>query len=74
VDLETGATLAVTLQPTATGDTQTVCETLTQCGGHVREVAAHAESKAEQLNPEGRPGPPLSLPSDFWAISFPMPG
>lgn len=53
VDLETGAVLAVTLQPAAMGDTQTVYETLTQCGGHVREVAAHAESKAEQLNPEG---------------------
>ena len=53
VDLETGAVLAVTLQPAAAGDTQTVYETLTQCGGHVREVAAQAESKAEQLNPEG---------------------
>jgi transposase len=53
VDLETGAILAVTLQPAVMGDTQTVYETLTQCGGHVREVAAHAESKAEQLNPEG---------------------
>jgi transposase len=53
VDLETGAVLAVTLQPAAMGDTQTVYETLTQCGGNVREVAAHAESTAEQLNPEG---------------------
>ena len=53
VDLETGAVLAVTLQPATMGDTQTVYETLTQCGGNVREVAAHAESKAEQLNPEG---------------------
>src|ERR1700722_7594548 len=53
VDLETGAILAVTLQPATGGDTKTVYETLTQCGGNVREVAAHAESKAEQLNPEG---------------------
>ncbi len=53
VDLETGAVLAVTLQPAVMGDTQTVYETLTQCGGHVREVAAHGESKTEQLNPEG---------------------
>ena len=53
VDLETGAVLAVTLQPAATGDTKTLHETLTQCGEHVREVAADAESKAEQLNPEG---------------------
>jgi transposase len=53
VDLETGAVLAVTLQPAAMGDTRTVYETLTQCGGNVREVAAQGESKAEQLNPEG---------------------
>jgi transposase len=53
VDLETGAVVAVTLQPAAAGDTQTVYETLTQCGGHVREVAACTDGKAEQLNPEG---------------------
>jgi transposase len=53
VDLETGAVLAVTLQPAAAGDTHTVYETLTQCGGHVREVAACTDGKAEQMNPEG---------------------
>ena len=53
VDLETGTLLAVTLQPGATGDTTTLYETLTQCGEHVREVAADTERKAEQLNPEG---------------------
>src|ERR1700735_1055684 len=53
VDLETGAILAVTLQPAVMGDTQTAYETQTQGGGQVREVAAHAESKAEQVNPEG---------------------
>jgi transposase len=53
VDLETGAVLAVTLQPATTGDTNTVHETLTQCGEHVREVAADTGNKAELLNPEG---------------------
>jgi transposase len=54
VDLETGALLAVTLQAATAGDTNTLHETLTQCGEHIREVAAHAEHEAsEQLNPEG---------------------
>lgn len=53
VDLETGAVLAVTLQPATTGDTKTVHETLTQCGEHVREVAAETDNTAGQLNPEG---------------------
>jgi transposase len=53
VDLETGAVLAVTLQPATAGDTTTLHETLTQCGEHVREVAAETDNKAEQLNPEG---------------------
>jgi transposase len=53
VDLETGAVLAVTLQPAAAGDTNTLHETLTQCGEHIREVAADTDNKAEQLNPEG---------------------
>jgi transposase len=55
VDLETGALLAVTLQGGSAGDTKTVHETLTQCGEHIREVAADTDNKAgtEQLNPEG---------------------
>src|SRR5580658_8806488 len=53
VDLDTGAVLAVTLQPATAGDTNTLHETLTQCGEHIREVAADVENKAEQLNPEG---------------------
>src|SRR3954471_12343658 len=53
VDLDTGAVIAVTLQPATAGDTKTVCETLTQCGEHVREVATEIEDKAERLNPEG---------------------
>jgi transposase len=53
VDLETGAVLAITLQSAAIGDTNTLHETLTQCGEHIREVAADPDSQAEKLNPEG---------------------
>jgi transposase len=55
VDLETGALLAVTLQGGSAGDTNTVHETLTQCGEHIREVAADTDDKTrtEQMNPEG---------------------
>jgi transposase len=53
VDLETGAVLVVTLQPATAGDTNTLHETLTQCGEHIREVAADIDNKDEQLNPEG---------------------
>jgi transposase len=55
VDLETGAVVAVTLQPATAGDTNTLPETLAQCGEHIREVAAgtNDETTAERLNPEG---------------------
>jgi transposase len=55
VDLETGALLAVTLQGGSAGDTSTVHETLTQCGEHIREVAADIVdgTRTEQMNPEG---------------------
>src|SRR6202050_1349605 len=53
VDLETGAVLAVTLQPATAGDTHTLYETLAQCGEHVREVTAETDNEAGQLNPEG---------------------
>jgi transposase len=55
VDLETGAVVAVTLQPATAGDTNTLPETLAQCGEHIREVAAgtNDETTAEHLNPEG---------------------
>jgi transposase len=54
VDLETGALLAVTLQPATAGDTSTFPETLTQCGEHIREVAADIEEAAtERLNRKG---------------------
>jgi transposase len=53
VDLETGAVLAVTLQPAAAGDTNTLHETLAQCGEHIREVAADTDNRVEQMSPEG---------------------
>lgn len=54
VDLETGAVLAVTLQAATAGDTNTLHETLAQCGEHIREVAADTgEEEAKQLNGEG---------------------
>lgn len=54
VDLETGAVIAVTLQPATAGDTNTLHETLAQCGEHMREVAAGPELEVtEQVNPDG---------------------
>jgi transposase len=54
MDLETGALLAVTLQAATAGDTNTLHETLTQCGEPIREVAADTdEEEAKQLNAEG---------------------
>jgi transposase len=53
VDLDTGAVLAVTLQPATAGDTHTFHETLTQCGEHIREIAADSEGEAAQFNPDG---------------------
>jgi IS5 family transposase len=53
VDLETGAVLAVTLQPATAGDTNTLHETLTQCGEHIREVAGDIDNHDGQMNPEG---------------------
>ena len=54
VDLETGAVLAVTLQPATAGDTNTLHETLTQCGEHIREVAADTD-KQSGATESGRP-------------------
>jgi len=54
VDLETGAVVAVTLQPATAGDTNTVCETLAECGEHIREIADDVgAAAAETVNPEG---------------------
>jgi transposase len=55
VDLETGAVLAITIQPATAGDTQTVHETLAECGEQICEVAADTnnEGVGERVNPEG---------------------
>lgn len=55
VDLETGAIVAVTLQPASDGDTTTVRETLAQAGESICEVAAETNSEevGERVNPEG---------------------
>lgn len=49
VDLETGAVVAVTLQPGTAGDTNTVYETLAQCGENIREATRQAELDAEAV-------------------------
>src|SRR5881398_55753 len=54
VDLDTGALLAVTVQPAAAGDTHTVYETLATCREQIREVAATIDRQdSAELNPEG---------------------
>lgn len=54
VDLETGAVLAVTLQPATAGDTSTIYETLAQCGENIREAAGQANAVTEmKANHEG---------------------
>jgi transposase len=55
VDLETGAVVAVTVQPATAGDTKTIHETLAQCGEHISEVAAETNNPrvGERVNPEG---------------------
>ena len=47
VDLETGAVVAVTLQPADRGDTTTVVETLAQAGEHVAELIAREAAEPE---------------------------
>jgi transposase len=46
VDLETGAVVAVTLQPATDGDTQTVYETLCQAGENICQTAAMSPETA----------------------------
>ena len=54
VDLDTGAVVAITVQPATTGDTHTVYETLGTCSEQIGEVAAMvAEEDSAALNPEG---------------------
>jgi transposase len=43
----------LSMQPATAGDTNTLHETLTQCGEHIREVAADIDHNAVQMNPEG---------------------
>jgi transposase len=55
VDLETGAVVAVTVASGATGDTETILETLPQAGEHIAEVACvtNNEEVGQQVRPEG---------------------
>jgi transposase len=54
VDLETGALLAVTLQAATAGDTNTVYETLAQCGEQIRDVAACiGDEEGGRVNAQG---------------------
>ena len=52
VDLETGAVVAVTLQPATDGDTRTVYETVCQAGENICE-AARSASEETAVNAEG---------------------
>jgi transposase len=55
VDLEIGAVVAVTVTGGATGDTETILETLPQAGEHLAEVACptNNEEVGERVHPEG---------------------
>jgi transposase len=55
VDMETGAIVAVTLQPADEGDTATIGETVAQAGERISEIAAetNSETVGERVNPEG---------------------
>jgi transposase len=48
VDMETGAVVAVTVQPATAGDTKTVQETLAQATEHIRVVAEVINAEADQ--------------------------
>ena len=55
VDMETGAIVAVTVQPADEGDTQSIVETVAEAGERIAEAAAETnnEEDGEQVNPEG---------------------
>src|SRR5436190_1876193 len=54
VDLETGAVLAVTLQPADQGDTTTIVETLAEAGGNVADLIGREAAEPEPgVNLEG---------------------
>jgi len=55
VDMETGAVVAVTVQPANAGDTQTISETLEQAAEHIEVVAAavNGATGVEMVEPNG---------------------
>jgi transposase len=55
VDLETGAIVAVTVQPADDGDTTTIVETVAEAGERIAETAAqtNSEEAGEAVNPQG---------------------
>ena len=55
VDMETGAIVAVTVQPADEGDTTTIVETVAEAGERIADVAAETnnEEEGERVNPEG---------------------
>ena len=55
VDMETGAIVAVTIQPADEGDTTTIFETVAEAGERIAETAAatNNEETGKQVNPEG---------------------
>ena len=55
VDMDTGAIVAVTLQPADEGDTSTIVETVAEAGERIADAAAEANSEedGERVNPEG---------------------
>lgn len=55
VDMETGAIVAVTVQPADEGDTTTIVDTVAEAGERIAETAAETNSEevGERVNPEG---------------------
>jgi transposase len=55
VDMETGAIVAVTVQPANEGDTTTIVDTVAEAGERIAETAAETNNQevGERVNPEG---------------------
>ena len=55
VDMETGAIVAVTVQPADEGDTQSIVETVAEAGERIADAAEETnnEENGERVNPEG---------------------
>ncbi len=53
VDMETGAIVAVTVQPADAGDTTTIGETVAEAGERIAEAAAETNQDEPAVNPEG---------------------